>query len=255
MSGEIPTERGLRPSGFGDDVIARLLDFALDARQIHADKLALTLHDFAANENRIDIARVHAEHDGAVNVVEWHDVDLIRAQHDDIGFFSGSERAHLLLEAIIFRAFYCRKFDHLTRGQQRRQVLLPRALTRKDEHALQRKDGTRLSKEVPGHFRFDICTEAGTDAMRERFLNGWNSVAHPHLDWAGYRNISHARFDQLPIAFREIRAMNVGDVGADGIPDRIQRIRALQVNRNRCAHIAGDAPLRGVGAGGHGQRK
>ena len=87
---------------------------------IHVDtnQLTLRLHDFARNENGINITRVHGEHHAAISIIYRHYVDLICSEQNDVRILARCEAANLVINAIIFRAFDRRKLDNLTNGEQ-----------------------------------------------------------------------------------------------------------------------------------------
>src|SRR5882724_4919180 len=110
---QVSAQRGLWPLRLGQQPIARLFHLTPQLSDVDADERALPLPRLTADEDRVHVAGVHAEHDRAVGVVEWHHVDRVRAQQDDVGFLAGCQRADLALEVVDLRPAHGRNLDRL----------------------------------------------------------------------------------------------------------------------------------------------
>ena len=53
-----------------------------------------------------------------MSIVHRYDVELVHSLHEYIGFLAGRQRADLLIEAVIPRAFDGRELNHLTYCEQ-----------------------------------------------------------------------------------------------------------------------------------------
>ena len=76
----------------------------ISAAMSYVDELAVALAHDAVDPDVLDVARLRGEHDLAVGDVERPEVDVVGAQHDQVGLLAGREAAGDVAEAERARA-------------------------------------------------------------------------------------------------------------------------------------------------------
>src|SRR5262249_58154263 len=141
------------------------------------------------------------------------------------------------------------EFEHLTAGQERRQVMRPAARTGKNLHALKSEDRPHDREKIRRDGHAVVGTQARAQTMVDCILDGWYPMPHRHLDLWAQRDVASCVPDHPPRIAAEIRAMDVFIAGPQqSRPAERQQPRAVVAHMQDGWYpgIAGDAKGLGI---------
>ena len=194
------------------------------------------------------------ENDRADGVVHRHIVQVFGADGDQVGVFSGCQRADLVAKPDGLGRMPRREFEHVAVADQRRRVFVAPVFSRLCQHPLRGQRGPHLGEHVAGEADLDVAAEARPDAVIEGILDNRDAAAEPELllRGGGERDLRSRVGDQPPALLRHVVAVDERQVGAEqpGAAELDDLVAALAHDR---VHGDAEAVLAGEGEKvGHG---
>src|SRR5579885_1460490 len=98
-------------------MVAGFLDHRLQALHVETHHLPAIFAHTAADDDGVDVAAFGRLHHSADRVVRRVEVDVVGANHDDIGLFAGRQRADFVVEAGAAGAAHGGAVEHVSSHQ------------------------------------------------------------------------------------------------------------------------------------------
>src|SRR6266487_3622059 len=182
-SATMRSKRGHSKSRLGHDVIARCDGQSASALDIHVEELPIALHGSPGNEDRVDVAGIRTRHYSANGIVQREYIQAVRAQHDDVGLFTRSERTRLVSQSNSTCPINSGKLQHIPHREQVLALEAPAVeSTLVDQCALALKSCSHLAEHITAHICFDIHAQTWPGTKSEYSIQGGHTMAHLHFD-------------------------------------------------------------------------
>ena len=139
----------------------------------------------AADEDPVDVRRVHAPHDGTDRVVDGGDVGTIGSQHDDVGALARAQRAGDVGESGDPRTIDGGVADDVAGPEQVGTASLARQLEVERRGVLHGDDGPHLGEDVAGRELLVPDAQARPDAAIDELLHREVGPTPPAMSLAG----------------------------------------------------------------------
>lgn len=143
--------------------------------EIDPNEAAVALSNLPLDHNGVDVRGVGANHNGGHGVDDWHRVDAVGADQDDVGVLPGRQRPDPVAQSARLRAVRSREPQYvavLKRGGESDVNIVTETLD-----AFPGQSGAHLSEHVARHCSGDVDAQAGFDPEVQQLVERWVAMA------------------------------------------------------------------------------